>query len=346
MLVCLLSLSVLVGCSKTEQDNSTTTDTEAETGTQQELTTEAEGEEPVEKADVTIAALTGPTAMGMAKVMTDAAEGTTANNYNFTIAGTADEITADLIKGNIDIAAVPCNLASVLYNKTEGKIRVAAINTLGVLYILENGDSIQSVEDLKGKTIYSMGKGTTPEYTLNFMLSSYGLDPEKDVTIEYKSEAAEVVSVLAQEEGAIGMLPQPQVTVAMTQNDKLRVALDVTEQWEAAVTNGSTVTTGVVVVNAQFAEENPEVLQAFLEEYRSSVTFVNENAKEAAAMLEALDIFKAAIAEKAIPMCNISFITGEEMKTKITGYLEVLYDQNPQTVGGKLPGDDFYMTEQ
>ena len=347
LLVLILAISVLAGCgSKTSDETTTTTKEEtttAETTTAETTTEETTTEAPAAKADVNIAALKGPTVMGMTKVIADAAEGNTANNYNFTIAGAADEITASLVKGDIQIAAVPTNLAAVLNNKTEGGLRIAAVNTLGVLYILENGESIQSLEDLKGKTIYSMGQGTTPEYTLRFVLAQNGIDPDKDVTIEYKSEATEVVGVLAQTEGAIGMLPQPQVTSAMVQCETLRVAIDVTAEWEKSVDNGSTVTTGSLIVNAAWAAENPEVLEAFLEEYKASVDYVNGNVDEAAQLMETLDLFKAGVAKRAIPMCNIVFLTGDDMKVKVDGYLQVLFDQDPASVGGALPGEKLYL---
>ena len=177
--------------------------------------------------------------MGMVKLMQDAENGETANTYNVTMYGTADEITAGIANKTIDIANVPCNLASVLYNKTEGGIKLLDINTLGVLYVVETGESIQSVEDLKGKTIYSTGKGTTPEFALNYILRENGIDPETDVTIEYKSEATEVAAALAETDDAIAVLPQPFVTTAMMQNDKLRIALSLTDEWDK-LDNGST----------------------------------------------------------------------------------------------------------
>ncbi|NLK28062.1 MAG: ABC transporter substrate-binding protein [Clostridiales bacterium] len=294
------------------------------------------------KIDINIAALKGPTAMGMISVMEDAEAGNTANNYNFDIFGAADEISTGLAKGEIDIAAVPCNLASVLYNNTQGKIKLAGINTLGVLYIVETGDSIQTIEDLRGKTIYSTGLGTTPQYTLNYLLSSNGIDPDKDVTIEYKSEATEVAALLSQSEDAIAMLPQPYVTTVMMNNDKVRIALDTTKEWEAISTDGSSVVTGTVVVRSEFLEKNPKAFDAFMEEYSKSAEFVNSNVEEAAALIEKFDIFKAAVAKKAIPYCNITLIQGEEMKEKVSGYLNVLYKQNPKSIGGELPKDDFY----
>lgn len=295
-----------------------------------------------EKIEISVAALKGPTAIGMIELMEKAENGETENTYNFRLAGAADEITAEIIKGNIQIAAVPCNLASVLYNKTEGQVQVAAINTVSVLYIVETGEEIKSVEDLKGKTIYSTGKGTTPEYTLNYLLRAAGLEAGKDVTVEYKSEAAEVAAVLAEGEDAVAMLPQPYVTVAMSQNKKLRIALDVAEEWERYAKDGSSVVTGVVLVNRAFAEENKEALNAFLSEYHDSTQFVTENVKEAAALVERFDIIKAAVAEKAIPYCNIVFVEGEDMKQRIGGYLKALYDEEAASVGGKLPEDDFY----
>ena len=278
----------------------------------------------------------------MVKLMEDSASGTAANNYQFTVAGAADEITAGLLKGDFDVAAVPCNLASVLYNKTEGQIKLAGINTLGVLYIVETGDTIKTVEDLKGKTIYSTGIGTTPQYTLNYLLTSYGIDPEKDVTIEYKAESTEVAAILSEAENAIAMLPQPYVTTVLMSNDKVRIALDVAKEWEAVNKDESTVVTGVVVVRKQFLEENTDTVNAFLKEYKLSADFANTNIDEASSLVEKYGIFKAAPIKKAIPYCNITMITGDEMKTKVSGYLQTLFDQNPQAVGGKLPAEDFY----
>lgn len=298
--------------------------------------------EDITPTEISVAALKGPTAMGMAKIMEDNKNGTAANNYNFTIAGAADEISAGLLSGEIQIAAVPCNLASALFNKTKGGIKVAGINTLGVLYIVETGDTIQSIDDLKGKTIYSTGKGTTPEFTLNYLLTQAGIDPISDVTIEYKSEATEVAAILSESKDAIAMLPQPYVTTVMMQNEAVRVALDVTKEWESLSNNGSSVVTGVVVVKSDFLEENKAAVDAFLDEYVSSVSYVNENVEEAAQLVESFDIVKAAVAKTAIPYCNITFIQGGEMKEKIAGYLNVLYEQAPNSVGGNIPTDDFY----
>lgn len=294
------------------------------------------------KVDINIGALKGPTSMGMIKVMEDGSNEETANNYNFIIAGAADEISTGLAKGEIDMAAIPCNLASVLYNNTEGKIKLAGINTLGVIYIVETGNSINSIEDLRGKTIYSTGKGTTPEYTLNYLLSSNGIDPEKDVEIIYKTEATEVAAILSEADDAVAMLPQPYVTTVMMNNDKVRIALDTTKEWEAVSDDGSSVVTGVVVVRSEFLEDNREAVDAFLNEYMASASYVNENVEEASELMEKFDIFKAAVTKKAIPYSNIVFIQGDEMKAKVNGYLTVLHNQNPKSVGGTVPADDFY----
>ncbi len=304
--------------------------------------TPATAAETADKVNIRIAALKGPTAIGLVKQMEDAAAGTTANQYSYTIAGTADEITTGLIKGDFDIAAVPCNMASVLYNKTEGKIKLAGINTLGVLYIIETGDSIKSVADLKGKTIYSTGLGTTPQYTLNYILKANGLDPEKDVTVEYKTEPTEVAALLSKADNAVAMLPQPYVTSVMMNNDKVRIALDVAKEWEAVSTDESSVVTGVVVVRSDFLEKNKEAFDAFMTEYQASTIYVNDNIDAAAALVEKFDIFKAPVAKKAIPYCNITMLQGEDMKTKVNGYLSALYIQNPRAIGGKLPAEDFY----
>lgn len=337
-----LLISVFAGCGKGSNAEPTKAPETTITPTiEAEAPTDTPTNPPAEKLSIHIAALKGPTALGMLKIMEDAEAGTTANNYDFTIAGTADEITAGIIKGDIPIAAVPCNLASVLYNKSQGGVTMLGINTLGVLYIVETGDTIQSVADLKGKTIYSTGKGTTPEYTLVQLLKSAGLDPEKDVTVEFKSEATEVAAILSSAEDAVAMLPQPYVTTVLNSNDKVRIALDVTKEWEAFNDN-STVVTGVVVANTKFLNENPEAVAAFMDEYAVSAAYAVENVEEAAALSEKFDIFKAAIAKKAIPYCNIVFIEGAEMQSKASAYLQVLYEQNPAAVGGVMPEDSFY----
>lgn len=321
ILILLMSITIFTACGKESV---------------QEETTVA----PV-KIDFNVAALKGATAIGMVKMMQDAEKGETVNNYNFTLYGTPDEVTAGLVKGEIDMAALPCNLASVLYNKTSGEIQVAAINTLGVLYIVETGNQINSVEDLRGKTIYSTGQGATPEYTLNYLLASYGLEVGKDVFVEYKSESTEVAALLAAGTDAIAMMPQPYVAIAMSQNANVRIALDVSTEWEK-VNDDSTVVTGVLVVRKEFAKANPDAVEAFLNEYSDSIEYTNSNIEETSALVESYDIFKAAIAKNAIPYMNISFVSGNSMKSMISGYLKTLFDQNPASVGGAMPENDFY----
>lgn len=295
-------------------------------------------------ADINIGCLKGPTAIGMIKLLSDSDNGTAQNTYHYTIAGTADELSTALVQGELDIAAVPCNLASVLYNKTDGEIVTVSVNTLGVLYIVEQGETIHSVSDLKGKTIYSTGQGTTPEYTLRYLLTANGLDPDRDVTIEYKSEAPEVVTTLAQNPDAVAMLPQPYVTSALMNNDNLRIALDVTQEWEAS-TEDSTVVTGVIVARKTFIEGNRKAFEAFLNEYQASTAYANESVEETAQLLEEFDVFKAAVAKTAIPYCNVTYIDGEEMKTKVFAYLQVLYEQNPNSVGGSVQEGMFWFED-
>ena len=294
----------------------------------------------------TVMALKGPTAMGMVSLMNQADQGEiTDENYNFQIVASPDEVTPAIAQGTADIAAVPANLASVLYQKTDGGVQVLTINTLGVLYLVENGNQIQSISDLKGKTIYASGKGATPEYALNYILKENGLTPGEDVQIEWKSEHTECVAALAEHEDAIALLPQPFVTTAQSKNDSLRVALDLTEEWDnIQKENGgnSSLVTGVTVVRTEFAQEHPEIVEDFMERYQESVTFVNDHAEEAAKMIGNYDIIPEEIAKKALPECNIVYIDGAEMKEKLSGYLEVLKQENPQAIGGTLPTDEFY----
>ena len=291
--------------------------------------------------DINIAGMKGPTTMGLVSMLDKSAKGETINNYNFTMAGAADEITPKLIQGELDIAAVPANLASVLFNNTQGKVQIIAINNLGVLYVVEQGETITSFADLKGKTIYSTGKGTTPEYALNYLLEQNGVDPAKDVTIEWKSEATEIVAVLKQDPTAIAVLPQPYVTVAQTQVEGLKVALSFNDEW-IGLDNGSKLVTGVIVARTEFIKENPTQVSIFLDEFKESVEAINADVEAGAALVESFDIVKAPIAKKAIPECNIQFMEGAEMKEAVSGYLQTLFDQNPKAVGGAMPTDEFY----
>lgn len=303
--------------------------------------TPAPTETPEEAVTFRIGGLTGATSIGMVKLMEDAETGSAVNSYDFTVAGSADELTLKLIQGELDIAAIPANLASVLYNNTKGEIKLLAVNTLGVLYIVTKGIEINEISELKGKTIYATAKGSVPEYVLRYVLSSNGVDPDKDITIEWKSEPTEVVALMSASDSSIALLPQPYVTVAGNSVEGLTVALDMTEEWNK-LNNGSTLITGVLAVRREFAEKYPRQLGAFLEEYKASTEYVNANVEEAAQLVEKFGIFKAAVAVKAIPYCNITYMAGEEMKSAVSGYLQVLFDQNPKAVGGALPGDDFY----
>lgn len=286
-----------------------------------------------------VAALKGPTAMGMVKMMSDDA----GENYAFDVHAAADEITPKLVQGALDIAALPANLAAVLYQRTKGELQVLAVNTLGVLYIAERGDSIHSVADLRGRTVYSAGKGSTPEYALNYILQKNGLEPGADVTIEYKSEHAECLAALMADESACAMLPQPFLTVAMSKAPDMRMALDLTQEWDALQDgDGSAMITGVVVARRAAIAENPEAIDAFLEDYAESVAYTNADVPGAAALIGAYDIVTAEVAEAALPACNIVCITGEEMQRKLSGYLEALFEQEPEAVGGALPDAQFY----
>ena len=295
-----------------------------------------EGETPAEESvNVRVAALKGPTAMGMVKLMSDYAPVEEAledkenvvtagggNTYEFTLAASADEVSPKLMQGELDIACVPANLASVLY-------------------IVENGNSVQSMADLAGRTIVASGKGSTPEYALRYLLTENGIDPDTGVTIDWKSEHSECVASLASGAATIAMLPQPFVTVAQTQLPDLRVALDLTEEWDA-LDNGSALLTGVVVARADFVKEHPAAVSNFLEQYSASVDWVNANTAEAAELIGGYDIVDATVAEKALPYCNIVCVTGTEMMDMLSGYLSVLWEQDAESVGGGMPNDDFY----
>ncbi len=336
----------LSACSSSEtEETSSTTETTSQT-------TEASSEETtvptIELGTTRVAALKGPTAMGLVEFMDKSDKGTAGyENFTFDIIVDPAEVTTLLAKGEIDIAAIPANLASVVYNNTDGAVKTIGINTLGVLYIVENGESVTSIEDLKGKTIYATGKGATPEYSLRYILSENGIDPDTDVTIEWKSEAAEVLSAISASENAIAMLPQPFVSTATSQNENLRVALDLTSEWDAVEAdkeNPSSLVTGVFVVRTEFFEENIDEVSAFLANYYTSQELVNTNLDEGAKLVGQYEIVPEAIAKIAIPECNITFIGGDDLQPTLSGYLNVLFEANPASIGGAMPADDFYLS--
>lgn len=292
---------------------------------------------------VRVGSMKGATSLGLLYLMEEAEQGESEGNYEFRMETGADAILPLVAKGELDIALVPANVASVLYGKTEGGISVIDINTRGVLYMVSSDASIENITDLKGKTIYLTGKGTTPDYALQYLLTENGMSVD-DCTLEYKSEPTEVVALLAENPNAIGLLPQPFVTAACMQNEALSVVLDLNEEWNKVQgEDGSSMVTGVTIVRKEFLKEHADAVQTFLKEHAESAKAVNEDpATGATYAVKAGIIAKEPIAQKAIPACNITCITGAEMKQALSGYLEVLYGLAPESVGGALPGEDFY----
>ena len=356
-----LSSLLLAGCGSgssggetTASQIETTQADETESSAQETSEAETSGSETqeadvpsAESANIRIGGLKGPTSMGLVQLMDRASRNETENTYEFTMAGAADELVGKIATGDLDIALIPANVASVLYSKTEGQVAVVDINTLGVLYVVASDDSISSISDLAGKTIYMTGKGTTPEYTVNYLLEENGLT-SSDIDLQFKSEATEVASLLKEDSQAIGILPQPFATAACIQNPDLKQVIDLTEEWNRLnESTGSMLVTGVTLVRRAFLEEHEGAVGLFLKDHQESTSYTSSNPDEAAQLVaDAGIVEKAAIAKEAMPRCNIVCITGQEMKDALSGYLEVLYAQDAASVGGQLPGDDFYYTAQ
>ena len=293
---------------------------------------------------IRIAALKGPTGIGLVKLMADQETGKTSNDYQFSLHGDPNEIVAQLSNGQVDIAALPTNLAAVLYQKTSQKIRLLAINTLGVLYILEKGDSIKSLADLSGREILATGQAAVPEYVLNELLAKGKL--AKPATVIYKTEHSELAALASSGAADLVMLPEPFVTTVLSKNPDFRIALDLTEEWqkvESAAGSNSELSMGCLVVSDSFARENPAALQGFLAEYRSSVDFVNASPAAAGTEVARFQIMAdAALAAKAIPNCHIVLIQGQAMQATLEPLYEILLAANPKSIGGKLPDQAFY----
>ncbi len=293
--------------------------------------------------EISVMVLNGTTGFGAAKLIDDSKNGTAALNYKFSVESDASAVNAALINGSVDIAALPTNAAAVVYNKTQGGVKVAAVNTLGVLYVVENGDTVKSFSDLKGKTLYVPGQGSNPEYITAYLCEKNGLKVGEDITLDFTYNApADQRTAVASGKVELAVLPEPMVTIAKSANDKLNTALDLTAEWDKVAQKDSLMQ-GCIVVSKKFAEENPNELNKFLEEYSASVTFVNENPKEASEMIAEHGIFeKAAVAQKAIPGCNLCYISGDSMKKSLSTFFNIMFDADSKSVGGAVPSDDIY----
>ena len=342
LLSLMLALGLVLGlaaCGPREAPETETTPPVSESPAAESPAPETETPSP-EGTEINLGLLNGPTGMGAAKLLADNDAGETVNHYTVTLGSDpANEIVPKLNSGELDIAALPTNVAANLYNKT-GKVQLLALNTLGVLHILENGDTVNTLADLSGRTLYAINQGTNTEYVLDYLLTQNGLDPETGVDIQWRT-SEEVTSLMASGEIDLCMLPVPAATTVLMQNADVRDAVDLSDAWEESGAAG-TFTMGCVVVRAEFAQEHPEAVAAFLSEYEASINFIKDNPEEGAALVEQYGIVpKAAVAQAAIPQANMIFTAGADMKS-ISSYYEVLFAADPESIGGSIPDDAFY----
>lgn len=356
VMILVVSMMMLVGCSNkaetnipekqelNNQENNKQEEIKVEESKVEKTESDEVKEEKIEDKKVSepinIATLNGPTGMGMVKLMEEDSEA-----FNITAYQSPDEIVGKVVSGEIDIACVPSNLAAVLYNKTQGGIKLLGTNTLGVLYLVEQGTSINSLADVKGKTILASGKGSTPEFILNTILLENGINPETDVTIEYMANHADVISaLLADGENKVALIPEPHVTTAMIKGEGVRVAVDLNEEWKKA--KNMDLPMGVIIASKDFVENKQDDLDIFVERYKKSVEFVNSHVDEAAVLVAKHQIVPSeAIAKQAIPKCNIIFRSSQESKESLDEFYKIISEIEPKSVGGKLPDEAFYINE-
>lgn len=298
-----------------------------------------------EKVKVNIYGIAGPTGIGMADLMSKSKANKTEFDYNFNIVGSNEEIVAKISNGEADIAAVATNLASSLYNKTSGKVKVLAINTLGVLSVISKGEDVNSIADLKGKTIYTTGQGANPEYIITNILEKNNLKVGKDVELKFVTQPTELVTKVVTSEKAIVIAPQPVATTITIKDSNAKIVIDINDEWEK-ITDTALVM-GCVIARKEFVEKNPQAVDTFLKEYKASIKATNEDIDNVAKLCEEYTLAASAtIAKKAIPYCHIVFQDSKEMKTNLKAYLEFLHSKNPASIGGKLPNESFYYAKK
>lgn len=338
----LLAACMFVGCTASPVAESTAEFVADVSPVESVAESAAEDTDPtpdVPKASVRVGLIKGPSSLGMLELMKKNAQNLAENEYDFAVEGAPQDIQARLLTGELDIAAVPINLAAALYNKTEKQLKTVAVGTLGVLYLLSRDESVTDFASLAGKTVYATGQGSTPEYVLSYLIAQNGL--ADSVSVEFKGEHSELAALVAAGEVETAMLPQPFVTTVTSKDPAVRIAIDLNDAWREA-SGGTELAMTCIVARSEFLEQNPDAVNAFISEYAQSTVFVNANVDEAAVLAEKFDIIPAAVAKTAIPKCNIVFIAGNEMKTAANPVFEVLFEANPQSVGGALPDDAFY----
>ena len=329
-LVLVLMVGAIAGCGKESKGNTP------------QINNGKENDEGLKGGKLNITAIAGPTGVGMVNLMQNSADEKTTNTYTFNVVSDPTQAVAAITNGTADVAAVPTNLAATLYKKTNGKVQVLAVNTLGVLSILENGESIQSVKDLKGKTIYTdaKNKGANPEYILRYLLEQNGLNPDEEVRIEF---AADIDAAVASGEVKVALVPEPKASTYMMQNKSIRRALNLTEEWNKVSDDNCALMMGCVIARTDFIEKNPDAITLFLEDYKASIRTAQTDVETTATLCETYQIIpKAAVARQALPNCGLTYVTGDSMKKQLSAYLKVLFDYDAKVVGGALPGDDFY----
>ncbi|MBF8983950.1 ABC transporter substrate-binding protein [Lutibacter sp. B2] len=299
-------------------------------------------EDSYKKEIVNIAGLKGPTSIGMIKMFEEKPLLGENLESEYEVAQSPDILVSKLLSKEVDFAALPTNVAAKLYNKKVG-YELVAVNTWGVLYIMTQDEDIKDWNDLKGKHINAIAKGSTPDIVFRYLLEKHGLNPETDVTLDYTLGHIELAQSMVAGKVKIALLPEPFVTMVKMKNKEASIAMNIQDEWKNTLGVENAFPQGCLVVRKEFAQKQPDAVERFLEEYKKSIDWVNENKEEAGVLVEKYGIgMKAKMAEMAIPRCNISFKDAKNAKKSVEDYFKVIYDFSPKDIGGKLPDEDFY----
>lgn len=294
-----------------------------------------------EPLQLTVAGLKGPSSIGMLRMIESEPVFGEDVETEYQIVDEPQLMIARIMSGEADIAAVPINLAAVLYNKG-APYRLGAVTGDGLLHIVSSREDIGSVEDLKGKRIYCIAQGSTPEFVLRYVLEKSGIDPDTEVELDFSFDHVAIAPQLIAGKVDLAVLPEPFVSIVASKNPAVQPVIDLQQVWAELSGTGDTYPITATLVRNSLYREHPEALKAFFAAYRESIDWANANPAEAGGLAGKYMEMPAPIIAKAMPRLNLRYQSPREARSRVEELYQVFHGFAPASVGGTIPGDEFY----